>query len=83
MLPDGVHDSRQPSLLAPGNRCPIYERSVHSAGKKLCEELADEQAFEAARAMVLHTWNQKLEHHAHVYARVPGADPRFREYVAG
>lgn len=41
----------------------------------LKEVIADEQLFEAAAVMVLHTWNQKLEPHAHVHALVPGGGP--------
>ncbi len=31
--------------------------------------------MQAASTMVLHTWNQRLGHHAHVHALVPGSGP--------
>ena len=37
--------------------------------------IGEEQGYEASAAMVLHTWNQKLEPHAHVHALVPGGGP--------
>ena len=37
--------------------------------------IADEQHLEAAALMVLHTWCQKLDAHAHVHALVPGGGP--------
>lgn len=63
------------SSLALGNRGPIYDLLFQSAWKTLRDVIADEQQFEAAAAMVLHTWNQKLEAHAHVHALVPGGGP--------
>ena len=65
----------QLSSLALGNRREIYDLLFHSAWQSLREVIADEQGFEAAAAMVLHTWNQKLESHAHVHALVPGGGP--------
>ena len=63
------------SSLALGNRREIYNLLFHSAWQTLREVIADEQGFEAAAAMVLHTWNQKLDAHAHVHALVPGGGP--------
>jgi hypothetical protein len=65
----------QLSSLALGNRKEIYDLLFRSAWKTLRDVIADEQHFEAAAAMVLHTWNQKLEAHAHVHALVPGGGP--------
>ena len=31
--------------------------------------------FEPAALMVLHTWNQELDHHPHLHAIVPGGGP--------
>ena len=53
----------------------MYDLLFQSAWKTLRDVIADEQYFEAAAAMVLHTWNQKLEAHAHVHALVPGGGP--------
>jgi len=63
------------SSLALGNRKEIYDLLFHSAWQTLRDVIADEQQFEAAAAMVLHTWNQKLDAHAHVHALVPGGGP--------
>jgi len=63
------------SSLALGNRRAIYDLLFHSAWESLRDVIAEEQGFEAAAAMVLHTWNQKLEPHAHVHALVPGGGP--------
>jgi len=66
------------SSLALGNRREIYNLLFHSAWQSLRDVIAHEQGFEAAAAMVLHTWNQKLESHAHVHALVPGGGPSLR-----
>jgi putative transposase/transposase-like zinc-binding protein len=63
------------SSLGLGNRPEIYDLLFHSAWQSLRDVIAEEQGFEAAAAMVLHTWNQKLEPHAHVHALVPGGGP--------
>lgn len=63
------------SSLALGNRRQIYDLLFQSAWKSLRDVIASEQQFEAAAAIVLHTWNQKLEAHAHVHALVPGGGP--------
>jgi hypothetical protein len=63
------------SSLALGNREMVYNLLFRSAWKTLEGVIADEQLFEAAAVMVLHTWNQKLEPHAHVHALVPGGGP--------
>ncbi len=63
------------SSLALGNREEIYNLLFRAAWKTLKTVIADEQQFEAAAAMVLHTWNQKLEAHAHLHAMVPGGGP--------
>jgi len=63
------------SSLALGNRREMYDLLFHSAWQSLSAVIAKEQGFEASAAMVLHTWNQKLEPHAHVHAVVPGGGP--------
>jgi hypothetical protein len=63
------------SSLALGNRREIYSLLFRSAWAALRGVIEKEQGFEAAAAMVLHTWNQKLEPHAHVHALVPGGGP--------
>lgn len=66
------------SALALGNRREMYDLLFRSAWQALRERIEQEQSYEAAAAMVLHTWNQKLEAHAHVHAVVPGGGPALR-----
>ena len=63
------------SALALGNRREVYNLLFHSAWTALRKQIETEQGFEAAAAIVLHTWNQKLGAHAHVHALVPGGGP--------
>ncbi len=63
------------SSLALGNREEIYNLLFRAAWRTLRDVIADEQLFEAAAVMVLHTWNQMLEAHAHLHAMVPGGGP--------
>ena len=63
------------SSLALGNRRVMYDLLFQSAWRSLSEVIGEEQGYEAAATMVLHTWNQKLEPHAHVHAVVPGGGP--------
>jgi Putative transposase len=41
----------------------------------LRQRVRAECGIEPAATMVLHTWNQRLEHHPHVHAIVPGSGP--------
>ncbi len=63
------------SSLALGNREEIYDLLFRAAWTTLRDVITDEQGFEAAAAMMLHTWNQKLDAHAHAHALVPGGGP--------
>ena len=63
------------SSLALGNREEMYDLLFGSAWKTLKQTVESEQQFEAAAVMVLHTWNQRLDAHAHVHALVPGGGP--------
>ena len=63
------------SSLALCNREEMYDLLFRAAWKTLKTVIADEQLFEAAAVMVLHTWNQMLEAHAHLHAMVPGGGP--------
>ena len=63
------------SSLALGNREEMYDLLFRAAWKTLKQVVECEQQFEAAAVMVLHTWNQKLDAHAHVHALVPGGGP--------
>ncbi len=63
------------SSLALGNREEIYNLLFRAAWKTLQNVIADEQLFEAAAVMVLHTWNQRLEAHGHLHAMMPGGGP--------
>ena len=63
------------SSLVLGNRRELYNLLFRSAWGSLNQSLRKENGQQASAAMVLHTWNQKLEHHPHVHALVPGAAP--------
>ncbi len=63
------------SSLALGNRREMFDLLFRSAWRALKRVIEDEQQFEAAASMMLHTWNQKLESHVHVHAFVPGGGP--------
>ncbi|MFK8115113.1 MAG: transposase [Rubripirellula sp.] len=63
------------SRLALGNRREIYDLLFTASWRSLRETIEDEQGFQAAALMVLHTWNQKLEAHGHVHAVVPAGGP--------
>ena len=63
------------SAVALGNRRAVYALLMRTAWRALKEVLREEQEIEPAALMVLHTWNQELDHHAHVHALVPGGGP--------
>lgn len=63
------------SGLVLGNRRELYGLLMRSAWQALKEVLPQEQGIEPAAVLVLHTWNQQLEHHPHVHALVPGGGP--------
>jgi hypothetical protein len=63
------------SRLALGNRKPIYDLLFASAWSALKQTIQSEHGYEPAALLVLHTWNQKLDAHAHVHAVVPGGGP--------
>ena len=67
------------SSLALGNRREMFDLLFRSAWRALQQVIQDEQQFEAAAAMMLHTWNQKLESHVHVHAFVPGGGPSLQD----
>ncbi len=52
-------------------RCLLFV----SAWKALSKSIRDEFGMRSAAAKVLHTWNQRLEQHAHIHALVPGSGP--------
>ena len=60
------------SSLMLGNRRAIYALLMRAAWQALKVVLQQEQGIEPAAVMVLHTWNQELDHHSHVHALVPG-----------
>jgi len=63
------------SSLALGNRKAIYNLLFSSAWAALKETIETEQGYDPAALMVLHTWNQRLNAHAHVHAVVPAGGP--------
>jgi hypothetical protein len=66
-------DDLWPLML--GNRRPTYRLLFHAAWEALQEVLREELGCEPAALMVLHTWNQHLEHYPHLHALVPGGGP--------
>lgn len=65
----------QLSALALGNRRQVYNLLFLSAWEALRDVLREELGIDSAATMVLHTWNQRLEQHAHIHALVPGGGP--------
>jgi hypothetical protein len=66
------------SSLTLGNRQTMFDLLFRSAWRALKQTIEDEQQFEAAAAMVLHTWNQQLDAHVHLHALVPGGGPSLK-----
>jgi len=63
------------SPLTLGNRRELYDLLFRSAWQALDEVLRETGKFRPAALMLLHTWNQELDHHAHLHAVVPGGGP--------
>jgi len=63
------------SKLALSNRREIAALLFGSAWKSLNKTIQQQQGYDPAAIMVLHTWNQHLDAHWHVHALVPGAGP--------
>ena len=63
------------SSLALGNRQPMYNLLFRAAGKAFCELVAEERGIEAGPQLVLHTWDQRIEQHAHVHVLHPAGGP--------
>ena len=66
-------ESLWPLLL--GNRRETYRLLFQAAWAALREVLREQVGCEPAALMVLHTWNQHLEHYPHLHAVVPGGGP--------
>lgn len=58
-----------------GNRRATYRLLFQAAWAALGELLREALGCEPAALMVLHTWNQRLEHYPHLHALVPGGGP--------
>ena len=58
-----------------GNRRKTYRLLFHAAWEALRDVLREQLGCEPAAVMVLHTWNQRLEHYPHLHAVVPGGGP--------
>ena len=63
------------SSLILGNRRAVYGLLMRTAWRALQEVLREQQGIQPAALMVLHTWNQELDHHPHVHLLVPGGGP--------
>lgn len=66
-------DKLSPLIL--GNRRELYRALLQAAAESLGKRVETERGMQSASLMVLHTWNQRLEHHPHVHALVPGSGP--------
>lgn len=67
-----------PDVLSPlllGHRRETYALLMRTAWRALRDVLREQQGIEPAALLVLHTWNQELDHHPHVHAVVPGGGP--------
>jgi len=58
-----------------GNRRATYRLLFRAAWDALREVLREQLGCEPAALMVLHTWNQRLDHYPHLHALVPGGGP--------
>lgn len=58
-----------------GNRATLYRTLMQTAAASLRARIELELGMQSASLLVLHTWNQLLEHHPHVHALVPGHGP--------
>jgi hypothetical protein len=63
------------SALALGNRSEIYDLLFQTAWQSLRTKIEKEVGIQAAGLAVLHTWDQRLNHHPHVHLMVPGNGP--------
>jgi hypothetical protein len=63
------------SSLILGNRRSLYSVLMRAAADALEQVIASECGMQSAALIVLHTWNQRLGHHPHVHALVPGSGP--------
>lgn len=62
------------SWLILGNRRELYRLLFRSAWRAIKHEM-HQQNIDPAALLVLHTWNQELQHHPHIHALVPGGGP--------
>jgi hypothetical protein len=63
------------SALALGNRTAIYNLLFETAWQSLQTKVEKEVGIQAAGLAVLHTWDQRLNHHPHIHLMVPGNGP--------
>lgn len=63
------------SRLTLGNRRKLYSLLFQSSWQAIEKSVQEEQGYKAAAALMLHTWNQRLEAHTHVHALIPGGGP--------
>ena len=61
--------------MALGNRRQIDDLLFASAWSALKQTIGQEQGYDPAALLMLHTWNQQLEAHHHVHAVVAGGGP--------
>jgi len=68
-----VPEALWPLML--GNRRATYRLLFDAAWEALRDVMAEQVGCQPAALMVLHTWNQRLEHYPHLHALVPGGGP--------
>jgi hypothetical protein len=62
------------SSLVLGHRRAVYALLMRAAWRAL-KDVLEAQGIAGAAQLMLHTWNQELDHHPHVHALVPGGGP--------
>ena len=63
------------SPLILGDQQGLCDLLFRSGWRALGEVLREAGKFHPAALMLLHTWNQELDHHPHLHAVVPGGGP--------
>jgi hypothetical protein len=67
------------SKLALNNRQEIANLLFEASWKGLRKTIHQQQGYDPAAMMVLHTWNQKLDAHWHAHALIPGTGPSLHD----
>ncbi len=71
----GANDAQDQSGKRPERSLCAHLATIADGVEALSKSIRDELGMQSAAAKVLHTWNQRLEHHPHIHALVPGIGP--------